>query len=63
MAFLAFGTLWGVGALIFMIMEQRLQDMSYFDALYFCFAALLTIGYVPRFTYPLPLFVSLLAVR
>ncbi|KAH8884795.1 voltage-gated potassium channel [Thozetella sp. PMI_491] len=45
MAFLAFGILWGVGALVFMITESRLQEMSYFDALYFCFAALLTIGY------------------
>ncbi len=44
MAFLAFGILWGMGALVFMIAENRLQDLTYFDALYFCFVALLTIG-------------------
>jgi hypothetical protein len=44
MAFLAFGILWCFGALIFMISESRLQGLSYFDALYFCFVALLTIG-------------------
>ncbi len=46
MAFLAFGILWCMGALVFMIAEQRLQNMTYFESLYFCFVALLTIGFV-----------------
>jgi len=46
MSFLAFGLLWGVGALIFMFSEERLLGLSYFEALYFCFVSLLTIGYV-----------------
>jgi len=44
MSFLAFGLLWGVGALVFMFSEQRLLGLSYFEALYFCFVSLLTIG-------------------
>lgn len=44
MAFLAFGILWCIGAVIFFITEQRLQDLTYFEALYFCFVSLLTIG-------------------
>ena len=45
LAFLAFSVLWFVGAVIFFIAEARLQGISYFQALYFCFASLLTIGY------------------
>lgn len=44
MAVLAFGLLWFMGALVFAISEKRLQDLSYFEALYFGFVALLTIG-------------------
>jgi hypothetical protein len=44
MAFLAFGILWCMGALVFMYAEARLNQISYFQALYFCFVALLTIG-------------------
>jgi potassium channel subfamily K, other eukaryote len=44
MAFLSFGILWGIGALVFMITEGRILDLTYFEALYFCFVALLTIG-------------------
>ncbi|KAL1898771.1 Potassium channel [Sporothrix stenoceras] len=45
MAVLAFGLLWFMGALVFMFSEERLQGLSYFEALYFGFVALLTIGY------------------
>lgn len=41
----AFGTLWCVGAVVFMIAEHRIQQLSYFQALYFCYVSLLTIGY------------------
>jgi potassium channel subfamily K len=41
----AFGTLWCVGAVVFMIAEHRLQQLTYFEALYFCYVSLLTIGY------------------
>jgi potassium channel subfamily K len=34
-----------VGALVFMIAERRIQNLSYFEALYFCYVSLLTIGY------------------
>lgn len=44
MAFLAFGILWGIGALVFMVTEARITGFTYFEALYFCFVALLTIG-------------------
>ena len=44
MSFVAFGLLWCVGALIFMFSENRLLGLSYFEALYFCFVSLLTIG-------------------
>lgn len=37
-------TLWLVGAVIFMVAENN-QDWSYFDALYFSYVCLLTIGY------------------
>lgn len=45
MAVLAFGLLWFMGALVFMFSEERLQGLNYFEALYFGFVALLTIGY------------------
>ncbi|KAF4635052.1 hypothetical protein G7Y89_g3044 [Cudoniella acicularis] len=41
----AFSILWCVGAAIFYIAEKRIQDLSYFDTLYFCYVSLLTIGY------------------
>jgi hypothetical protein len=44
MAFVAFGILWCIGALVFMISESHLQGLSYYETLYFCFVALLTIG-------------------
>lgn len=64
---LAFGTLWCVGALVFMFAEARLQDLSYFEALYFCYVSLLTIGYgdlSPRSNAGKPFFIvwSLVAV-
>ncbi|KAK0627820.1 hypothetical protein B0T14DRAFT_474964 [Immersiella caudata] len=45
MAFLAFGILWCLGAFIFMLTEEHISNLRYFDCLYFCFVALLTIGY------------------
>jgi potassium channel subfamily K, other eukaryote len=42
---LAFGILWCVGAVVFMCVERRLQNMTYFQSLYFCWVSLLTIGY------------------
>ncbi|TVY48232.1 Outward-rectifier potassium channel [Lachnellula occidentalis] len=45
MSALAFSILWCVGAAVFMVAEHRIQDMSYFEALYFCYVSLLTIGY------------------
>lgn len=45
MSVLAFGILWCVGALIFMKAEERLQGLTYFQSLYFCYVSLLTIGY------------------
>ena len=45
MSAFAFGVLWCVGAAIFMVAEQRIQGLSYFEALYFCYVSLLTIGY------------------
>jgi potassium channel subfamily K len=45
MSVFAFGVLWCVGALVFMYAEHRIQDLSYFEALYFCYVSLLTIGY------------------
>jgi potassium channel subfamily K len=41
----AFGILWCVGALVFMFAEERIQGLSYFQSLYFCYVSLLTIGY------------------
>ncbi|KAI9746199.1 MAG: Potassium channel [Claussenomyces sp. TS43310] len=45
MSVLAFGLLWCLGALVFMIVEHREQNLSYFEGLYFCYVSLLTIGY------------------
>ncbi|KAL1650000.1 Potassium channel [Diplodia intermedia] len=42
---LAFGILWCVGAVVFWRAEQKAQGMTYFQALYFCYVSLLTIGY------------------
>jgi potassium channel subfamily K, other eukaryote len=67
MSTLAFSILWCVGAVIFMITEQREQSLSYFEALYFCYVSLLTIGYgdfSPKSNAGKPFFViwSLLAI-
>jgi potassium channel subfamily K len=40
-----FSILWCVGAVVFWQAEKDTQDMSYFQALYFCYISLLTIGY------------------
>jgi potassium channel subfamily K len=67
MSVFAFGILWCVGALVFMYAERRIQDLSYFEALYFCYVSLLTIGYgdfSPKSNAGKPFFViwSLIAV-
>ncbi|KAG9242554.1 hypothetical protein BJ878DRAFT_569235 [Calycina marina] len=67
MSVIAFGLLWCVGAAVFYEAEKRIQDMSYFQALYFCYVSLLTIGYgdlSPRSNAGKPFFViwSLIAV-
>jgi potassium channel subfamily K len=41
----AFGLMWCLGALVFWLCERNVQDMTYFNALYFCYVCLLTIGY------------------
>lgn len=63
----SFALLWCVGAVVFMCAERREQNMSYFEALYFCYVSLLTIGYgdfSPRSNAGKPFFViwSLVAV-
>ena len=45
MSVIAFGLLWCVGAIGFWQAEQKSQGLSYFQALYFCYVSLLTIGY------------------
>ncbi|KAH6629397.1 potassium channel-like protein [Boeremia exigua] len=40
-----FTILWCVGAVVFWQTEQNTQAMTYFEALYFCYISLLTIGY------------------
>ncbi|TVY83020.1 Outward-rectifier potassium channel [Lachnellula suecica] len=45
MSVFAFGILWCVGAAVFMVAEHRIQGLSYFESLYFCYVSLLTIGY------------------
>jgi potassium channel subfamily K len=42
---IAFALMWCLGALVFWLCERRVQGMSYFRALYFCYVCLLTIGY------------------
>ncbi|KAK4159770.1 hypothetical protein QBC43DRAFT_246780 [Cladorrhinum sp. PSN259] len=66
-AILSFLLLWLVGALVFMFTEARISDLRYFDCLYFCFVALLTIGYgdlAPKSNLGKPFFVvwSIVAV-
>ena len=63
----AFGLLWCLGAVVFMQAEAQTQHLSYFEALYFCYVSLLTIGYgdlSPRSNAGKPFFVlwSLIAV-
>lgn len=63
----AFGILWCVGAIVFWQAEKPTQNMSYFEALYFCYVSLLTIGYgdlAPKSNAGKPFFVvwSLIAV-
>lgn len=41
----AVGILWCVGAIGFWKAEAKSQELSYFEALYFCYVSLLTIGY------------------
>ncbi|KIW08651.1 uncharacterized protein PV09_00606 [Verruconis gallopava] len=41
----SFSLLWVVGAIVFWQCEKGAQDMTYFQALYFCYVSLLTIGY------------------
>jgi len=45
MSVLSFGLLWCVGAVVFWQVESTTQELSYFQALYFCYVSLLTIGY------------------
>ncbi|KAK0665123.1 hypothetical protein QBC41DRAFT_359068 [Cercophora samala] len=45
MALLSFFSFWTIGALVFMVTEMRISQWRYFDSLYFCFVAILTIGY------------------
>ncbi|KAI1625941.1 potassium channel, subfamily K [Exophiala viscosa] len=64
---IAFGTLWCVGAAVFWQAEKPTQGLSYFEALYFCYVSLLTIGYgdlSPKSNAGKPFFVlwSLIAV-
>ncbi|KAL9111817.1 MAG: hypothetical protein Q9227_003876 [Pyrenula ochraceoflavens] len=42
---MAFGILWCIGAVVFWQAEKVTQQLSYFQALYFCYVSLLTIGY------------------
>lgn len=63
----AYGVLWCVGSLVFMKAEARLQGLTYFESLYFCYVSLLSIGYgdfSPKSNAGKPFFVvwSLLAV-
>ena len=61
------GLLWCVGAVGFWRAESKSQGLSYFQALYFCYVSLLTIGYgdlSPKSNAGKPLFIvwSLIAV-
>ncbi|KAK1752066.1 hypothetical protein QBC47DRAFT_363663 [Echria macrotheca] len=67
MALLAFGLLWCFGAFIFMLTEAQISGLRYFECFYFCFVALLTIGYgdiSPKSNLGKPFFIvwSLIAV-
>ncbi|KAK4889675.1 Potassium channel [Elasticomyces elasticus] len=67
MSIVAFGVLWCAGAMVFWLCERYAQGMTYFQALYFCYVSLLTIGYgdlAPKSTAGRPFFVfwSLIAV-
>jgi potassium channel subfamily K len=67
MSVTAFGVLWCVGAAVFWVAEANTQGLSYFQALYFCYVALLTIGYgdlAPQSNAGRPFFVfwSLIAI-
>ncbi|KAF2089620.1 voltage-gated potassium channel [Saccharata proteae CBS 121410] len=42
---LSFSILWCIGAVVFWHTEKDTQNLSYFQALYFCYVSLLTIGY------------------
>ncbi|OKP10754.1 Outward-rectifier potassium channel TOK1 [Penicillium subrubescens] len=60
---IVYGIVWTGGAVVF----WRLEDMSYFDSLYFCFCSLITIGYgdfTPQSNAGRPFFVmwSLIAI-
>lgn len=44
MSVISFGILWCVGAVVFWVVEADTQQLSYFQALYFCYVSLLTIG-------------------
>lgn len=64
---IAFGLLWCLGAVVFWQVEDTTQGLSYFQALYFCYVSLLTIGYgdlSPKSNAGKPFFVvwSLIAV-
>jgi potassium channel subfamily K len=64
---IAFGILWGVGAVVFWQCERETQGMTYFQALYFGYISLLTIGYgdlTPKSNVGKPFFIvwSLIAV-
>ena len=67
LSMIAFGILWCGGAVVFWRCEHKVQQMSYFQALYFCYVSLLTIGYgdlAPQSNPGRPFFVfwSLIAV-
>ncbi|KAK5710328.1 Potassium channel [Elasticomyces elasticus] len=60
MSIVAFGVLWCAGAMVFWLCERYAQGMTYFQALYFCYVSLLTIGYgdlAPKSTAGRPFFV------
>ena len=63
----SFSMLWCIGAVVFWQVEQGHQQMNYFQALYFCYVSLLTIGYgdyAPKSNAGRPIFIvwSLIAV-
>ncbi|TGO77461.1 hypothetical protein BELL_0107g00120 [Botrytis elliptica] len=67
MSIFAFSILWCGGATVFWRAEKREQDLTYFQALYFCYVSLLTIGYgdfAPKSNAGKPFFVvwSLIAI-